>query len=71
MFVWCGGMLELGIGWVYNIVIIIFVNFMFFGDIVVFFKYWLCDIIYLEIMVDNGIIFVFDILGIGYEFDYD
>lgn len=69
--VWCGGMLESGIGRAHNIAITTLANFTLPGDTAASSKYWPRDIVHPEITVDNGIISVPDTPGIGYEPDHD
>ncbi|MCM3771740.1 o-succinylbenzoate synthase [Priestia aryabhattai] len=69
--VWCGGMLESGIGRAHNIAITTLANFTLPGDTAASSKYWLKDIVQPEITVDNGIINVPDKAGIGYEPDWE
>lgn len=69
--VWCGGMLESGVGRAHNIAITTLANFTLPGDTAASSKYWPRDIIHPEITVDNGIISVPDTPGIGYEPDHD
>jgi o-succinylbenzoate synthase len=69
--VWCGGMLESGIGRAHNIAITTLANFTLPGDTAASSKYWPRDIVHPEITVDNGIISVPDTPGIGYESDHD
>ncbi|MGG4498464.1 o-succinylbenzoate synthase [Brevibacillus reuszeri] len=67
--VWCGGMLESGIGRAHNIAITSLPNFTLPGDTAASSNYWHTDIIYPEVTVDNGIITVPDEVGIGYKPD--
>jgi O-succinylbenzoate synthase len=69
--VWCGGMLESGIGRAHNIAITTLPNFTLPGDTAASSKYWLRDIIHPEVTVDNGIINVPDAMGIGYKPDLE
>lgn len=65
--VWCGGMLESGIGRSHNIALATLSNFILPGDTAASSKYWFNDIIEPEITVNNGTITVPDRSGIGYE----
>lgn len=65
--VWCGGMLESGIGRAHNIAITTLSNFTLPGDTAASSRYWREDIIDPEVTVDNGVITVMDRPGIGYE----
>jgi O-succinylbenzoate synthase len=67
--VWCGGMLESGIGRAHNIAITTLSNFILPGDTAASSKYWRRDIIHPEVTVDNGIINIPDAIGIGYNPD--
>lgn len=64
--VWCGGMLESGIGRAHNIAMTSLPNFTLPGDTAASSNYWHADIISPEVTVDNGIITVPDGVGIGY-----
>lgn len=66
--VWCGGMLELGIGRLHNISLSSLSNFVIPGDISASQRYWTQDIVVPSIeMVRPGILAVPTINGIGYE----
>ncbi|MDF2607436.1 MAG: O-succinylbenzoate synthase [Bacillales bacterium] len=65
--VWCGGMLETGIGRAHNIALATLENFVIPGDISASANYWESDIIEPEIVVHNGIIKCSNATGIGYE----
>lgn len=66
--VWCGGMLESGIGRAHNIAITTLSNFTIPGDTAPSSRYWDEDIIAPEITMDeNGHIQVSDKPGIGYD----
>jgi O-succinylbenzoate synthase len=65
--VWCGGMLESGVGRAHNIAITTLPNFVLPGDTAASSRYWQEDIIDPEVIVDNGVITVPDAPGIGYE----
>ncbi|PLT33390.1 o-succinylbenzoate synthase [Bacillus sp. V5-8f] len=64
---WCGGMLESGIGRAHNIAITSLPNFTLPGDTAASSLYWAEDIIEPEVTVENGTITVPDAPGIGYE----
>lgn len=65
--VWCGGMLESGIGRAHNIAISTLPNFLLPGDTAASSNYWEEDIIEPEVVVQNGVIQVPDRPGIGFE----
>jgi O-succinylbenzoate synthase len=65
--VWCGGMLESGIGRAHNIAITSLPNFTLPGDTAASSLYWAEDIIDPEVTVENGTITVPTTPGIGYE----
>ncbi len=66
--VWCGGMLESGIGRVHNIALSSLENFSLPGDVSASARYWVDDIIEPEVTVSaQGEIVVPDIPGRGYE----
>lgn len=65
--VWCGGMLESGIGRAHNIAITTLPNFIMPGDTAASSHYWSQDIIDPEVTVENGVIKVPTSPGIGYE----
>ncbi|WMV77130.1 o-succinylbenzoate synthase [Geobacillus thermodenitrificans] len=67
--VWCGGMLEAGVGRAHNIAITTLENFTLPGDTAASSHYWERDIIVPEVEVHNGLIRVPDAPGIGYEVD--
>lgn len=67
--VWCGGMLETGIGRAHNIQITTLPNFTIPGDTAPSQHYWDEDIISPEVTMDHGIIKVPTGSGIGYEVD--
>ena len=69
--VWCGGMLESGIGRAHNIAITTLSNFVLPGDTAASSRYWQQDIIDPEVTVNNGVITVPDVPGIGYEANRD
>jgi O-succinylbenzoate synthase len=65
--VWCGGMLESGIGRAHNIAITTLPNFTLPGDTAGSARYWEEDIIQPEVVVTNGTIEVPKTPGIGYQ----
>ncbi|MDQ0481183.1 o-succinylbenzoate synthase [Guptibacillus hwajinpoensis] len=65
--VWCGGMLESGIGRAHNIALSSLPNFTIPGDVSASSRYWERDIILPEVIVENGSIAVPDDSGIGFE----
>jgi o-succinylbenzoate synthase len=66
---WCGGMLEAGIGRAHNIAITTLSNFTLPGDTAPSSHYWAKDIIEPEVIMENGYIHVPEGPGIGYEPD--
>lgn len=67
--IWCGGMLEAGIGRAHNIAISSLLNFVLPGDTAGSSRYWEKDIIKPEVTVENGVIRVPTAPGIGYDID--
>jgi O-succinylbenzoate synthase len=67
--VWCGGMLETGVGRAHNIQITTLPNFTLPGDTAPSQHYWDEDIITPEVTMDHGIITVPTGVGIGFEVD--
>jgi O-succinylbenzoate synthase len=66
--VWCGGMLESGVGRVHNIALSSLENFTLPGDVSASARYWVDDIIEPEVTVSSeGEITIPDIPGRGYE----
>jgi O-succinylbenzoate synthase len=66
--VWCGGMLESGIGRAHNIALSTLENFVLPGDVSASARYWVEDIIEPEVTVmGTGEILIPDIPGRGYE----
>ncbi|MBT2686734.1 o-succinylbenzoate synthase [Bacillus sp. ISL-47] len=65
--VWCGGMLESGIGRAHNIALTTLSNFVMPGDTAASSRYWEKDLIEPEVTVDNGMIRVPEKTGLGYE----
>jgi O-succinylbenzoate synthase len=70
--VWCGGMLEAGIGRAHNIALATLPNFTLPGDVSASKRYWKRDIIAPEVEVTpSGTIALRDEPGFGYELDHD
>ena len=70
--VWCGGMLESGIGRAHNIALSTLPNFTLPGDVSASKRYWAEDIIEPEVVVSSrGTITVPDAPGIGYNVKTD
>ncbi len=70
--VWCGGMLESGVGRAHNIAMSTLENFSLPGDISASKRYWKEDIIEPEVEVDaKGLIHVGDAVGAGYRVRQD
>ncbi|SHJ83270.1 o-succinylbenzoate synthase [Desulfofundulus thermosubterraneus] len=65
--VWCGGMLESGIGRAHNIAITTLPGFTLPGDTAASSRYWEKDLIEPEVTVENGLIRVPERPGLGYE----
>ena len=64
--VWCGGMLEAGIGRAHNVALTTLTNFVMPGDTAGSNRYWEQDIIEPEVVVEDGYITVPQTVGIGY-----
>ena len=70
--VWCGGMLEAGIGRAHNIALSTLANFTLPGDVSASKRYWARDIIQPPVEVSSqGTIKVSGAPGLGYEIDLD
>lgn len=70
--VWCGGMLESGIGRAHNIALASLKGFTLPGDISASARYFERDVIYPEVTVDpDGTVAVPDGVGLGFEVDVD
>lgn len=67
--VWCGGMLEAGVGRAHNIALTTLNGFTLPGDTAGSSRYWEKDIIVPEVVTKNGTIQVPNQPGIGYEID--
>lgn len=66
---WCGGMLEAGIGRLHNIAVASLANFTLPGDTASSSRYWEKDIINPEVVAENGLVNVPEGIGIGHEVD--
>lgn len=69
--VWCGGMLEAGVGRAHNIALASLANFTIPGDIAGSSHYFAEDIIAPEVVVKNGQIKLSKKAGIGYDINWD
>jgi O-succinylbenzoate synthase len=70
--VWCGGMLEAGIGRAHNIALSTLPNFTLPGDVSASKRYWARDIIHPPVeTTEHGTIVVRDEPGFGYDLDLD
>ena len=70
--VWCGGMLESGIGRAYNVAIASLPNFVLPGDLSPSARYWARDLVTPEWTMDGGMVRVpLSTPGIGVEVDAD
>lgn len=69
--VWCGGMLEAGIGRAHNVALASLANFVLPGDTAGSNHYWYEDVIQPEVVVENGYIRVPQTIGIGYTPNID
>ena len=67
---WCGGMLEAGVGRLHNVAITTLSNFVLPGDTASSSRYWFEDIITPEVVAENGVVKVSDKPGIGAEVDF-
>lgn len=65
--VWCGGMLESGIGRAHNVALTTLPNFILPGDTAGSSRYWEQDVITPEVVAEDGYITVPTNYGIGYE----
>ena len=69
--VWCGGMLEAGVGRAHNIAMASLPNFILPGDVSASKRYWAHDIIQPEVTVDpRGNIALPDGVGFGFDIDH-
>jgi len=70
--VWCGGMLESGIGRAHNVALATLPNFVLPGDVSASKRYWKRDIIHPAVETTaRGTIVVRDAPGFGYDLDTD
>ena len=70
--VWCGGMLESGIGRAHNIALSTMENFVLPGDVSASQRYWARDIIVPPVEVTpRGTILASEAPGLGFELDWD
>lgn len=69
--VWCGGMLESGVGRAHNVALASLPNFTLPGDISASSRYWHRDIVSPEFTVADGHMAVPTGHGIGVEIDTD
>lgn len=69
--VWCGGMLEAGVGRAYNLALASLPNFILPGDISESRRYWDEDIVYPEFVMNDGMMPVPEGEGIGVEVRQD
>jgi O-succinylbenzoate synthase len=70
--VWCGGMLESGIGRAHNVALATLPNFVLPGDVSASKRYWKRDIIHPAVeTTPGGTIEVRDAPGFGYDLDID
>ena len=68
---WCGGMLESGVGRLHNIAITTLGNFTLPGDTSSSNRYWHKDIIDPAVVATDGVVKVTDAPGIGADIDWD
>jgi len=71
MVIWCGGMLEAGVGRAHNIALTSLAQFTLPGDTSGSARYWEKDIIEPEVVAENGIIQVPVGPGIGYDINWE
>ncbi|WP_271001572.1 o-succinylbenzoate synthase [Listeria seeligeri] len=71
LLVWCGGMLEAGIGRAYNVALAARTEFNFPGDISASNRYFHEDIVSPDFVLERGRLKVPDGYGIGVEVDFD
>ena len=69
--VWCGGMLESGVGRAYNVALASLPGFSLPGDISASQRYWEQDIVTPEFEVEDGVMRVPSGVGLGVELDLD
>lgn len=68
---WCGGMLEAGVGRLHNVAITTLPNFTLPGDTASSSRYWFSDIITPEVNAENGLVKVSEQPGIGADIDFE
>ncbi len=68
--VWCGGMLESGVGRAHNLALASLPGFVIPGDISASRRYWERDIVSPEFTIEDGAMAVPDGIGIGVEPDF-
>jgi o-succinylbenzoate synthase len=68
--VWCGGMFEAGVGRAQSLALSTLPGFTLPGDVAGSDRYWERDIIKPPVTVENGVVKLPRIPGIGYEIDY-
>jgi o-succinylbenzoate synthase len=69
--VWCGGMLESGIGRGHNIALASLPNFRLPGDLSPSARYWARDVVRPEWTMEGGVVHVPESAGMGVEVDHD
>ena len=69
--VWCGGMLESGIGRAHNVALATLPDFVLPGDVSASKRYWKRDIVTPIETTPQGTIRVNESPGFGYEIDHD
>ena len=69
--VWCGGMLEAGVGRAHNVALTSLTNFIMPGDTAASSRYWYEDVITPEVTVTDGYITVPTEIGIGYTVNHE
>ncbi len=69
--VWCGGMLEAGVGRAHSIALSTLSEFQFPGDTSASNRYWEKDIIQPEVTMQDGLITIPQSAGIGYAIDWE
>ena len=69
--VWCGGMLESGIGRAHNVALATLPNFVLPGDVSASKRYWKRDIVTPIETTPQGTIVVSESVGFGYEIDFE
>ncbi|MRH44009.1 o-succinylbenzoate synthase [Aquibacillus halophilus] len=68
--VWCGGMLEAGVGRAHSLALASLPQFIFPGDTSASNRYWEKDIIQPEVTMKNGMVQLPEEAGIGYPIDW-